>query len=77
MAKPMAVPALYAVVLAAVIIFLAVDTAGDQQRLTSALGVVVLVFLGFVISKHPARVVWRHVVWGLLLQLLFGIAILR
>lgn len=43
----------------------------------SGLGVAVIVLLGFIFSKHPSRVVWRHVVWGLALQFVFGLLILR
>ena len=37
----------------------------------------VFVTVMFVISKHPGRVVWRHVFWGIGLQYLFGFLILR
>ena len=46
-------------------------------RLVSAGGIIVIVTFGFVFSKSRRRVVWRHVIWGLSLQFLFGLLILR
>ncbi len=43
----------------------------------SAFGLVVLVLFGWVFSSHPSKVVWRHVAWGLVLQFIFGLIILR
>ena len=50
---------------------------GDRRRLVSFFGLVVFVALMFIISKHPGRIVWRHVFWGIGLQYLFGFLILR
>ena len=44
-------------VLVAAATFLLVDAAGEPRRLLSALGVLVLLLLGFVFSRHPGRVV--------------------
>ena len=44
---------------AAVSIFLLVDTREEPRRLVSALGVLVLVLLGFLFSRHPAQVLYR------------------
>ena len=63
--------------LLALAIFILVDTAEDPSRLVSAAGILVLVLLGFIFSKHPGYVVWRHVVWGLGLQFILGLLILR
>ena len=65
------------VFLLALAIFILVDTAEDPSRLVSAAGILVLVLLGFIFSKHPGYVVWRHVVWGLGLQFILGLLILR
>ena len=46
-------------------------------RLVSAGGIVVIVTFGFVFSKARRRIVWRHVIWGLSLQFIFGLIILR
>jgi len=67
----------YGVVLTIFLIFIFADTAEDPRRLVSAFGILVLVGLGFICSKHPGYVVWRHVVWGLGLQFVFGLLILR
>merc|ERR1711971_565277 len=64
-------------VVAAIAIFIFVDTASEPERLVSAFGLLVILPLGFVFSRHPGRVVWRHVVWGVTLQFLFGLLILR
>ena len=65
------------VFLLALAVFILVDTAEDPSRLVSAAGILVLVLLGLIFSKHPGYVVWRHVVWGLGLQFILGLLILR
>ena len=65
------------VFLLALAIFILVDTADDPSRLVSAAGILVLVLLGLIFSKHPGYIVWRHVLWGLGLQFSFGLLILR
>ena len=62
---------------AAIAIFIFADTASEPERLISAFGLLVILGLGFVFSRHPGRVVWRHVVWGVTLQFIFGLLILR
>lgn len=64
-------------VVVAIAIFIFVDTASEPERLVSAFGLLVILTLGFVFSRHPGRVVWRHVVWGVTLQFIFGLLILR
>ena len=68
---------IYAVILAAFILFLVVDTAGNRNRMISALGIFVIIFSGMILSKHPSRIRWRHVFWGLGLQFFFGVLVLR
>lgn len=63
--------------LLALAVFILVDTADDPSRLVSAAGILVLVLLGLVFSKHPGYVVWRPVLWGLGLQFILGLLILR
>ena len=60
-------------------IFIIHDTSvtGEYRRLVSYLGIWVIVLLGFLFSAHPGHVVWRHVLWGLGLQFLMGLLILR
>ena len=65
------------VVLAAFATFLIIDTKNDRQRLISAGGLVVIIFLGTIFSTSWRHIVWRQVVWGLSLQFIFGLLILR
>jgi len=65
------------IVLAAFATFLIIDTKNDRQRLISAGGLVVIIFLGTVFSTSWRHIVWRQVVWGLSLQFIFGLLILR
>ena len=60
-------------------IFIIYDTSvtGEHRRLVSYLGIWVIVLLGLLFSAHPGHVVWRHVLWGLGLQFLMGLLILR
>lgn len=63
--------------LLALIIFFLVDTAGERHRLISLIGLFLLLLFGFIFSKAPRKIVWRHVYWGLGLQFVFGLMILR
>lgn len=45
----------YSIVLIAIITFLIIDTADSRYRLISLLGVVVILALGWVFSKHPGQ----------------------
>ncbi|EZA61523.1 hypothetical protein DMN91_003553 [Ooceraea biroi] len=67
----------YLLVLVAIITFLIIDTADSRYRLISLLGVVVMLGLGWLFSKHPGQVNWRPVFWGLILQFTFGLITLR
>ena len=60
-------------------VFIIHDTSvtGDYRRLVSYLGIWLIVLLGLLFSAHPGHVVWRHVLWGLGLQFLMGLLILR
>lgn len=64
-------------VIAAIFIFLIIDTANDRQRLISAGGIVAIITFGAVFSKSRKDIIWRHVTWGLTLQFIFGLLILR
>jgi len=77
LSSPHASQGAYLTVIIGFAVFIFVDTADDPRRLVSAFGILVLIALGFVFSKHPGYVVWRHVVWGLGLQFVFGLLILR
>ena len=68
---------LYVIVIVAIVVFLAVDTTNDRRRLVSAGGVLGLVLIAFIFSKHRREINWRQVTWGLVLQFIFGLGILR
>ena len=65
------------VVLAGIVTFLIIDSRDEPERLMSALGVVILVLIGFIFSAHPAHIRWRSVFWGLGLEFTFGLLVLR
>jgi len=67
----------YGLLGAGVALFLALDTYGDRRRLMSVLGLAALIAFGFVFSAAPRAVVWRHVLWGLALQFILGLLLLR
>lgn len=67
----------YLVIIAALIVFLVIDTANERYRLVSFLGLIVFLLLGWIFSKHPSKVKWRHVTWGVALQFIFGLIVLR
>ncbi|XP_066975382.1 uncharacterized transporter HI_0519-like [Macrobrachium rosenbergii] len=67
----------YIGLLAAVGVFLYFDTKDDPQRLVSLFGVFVLLLFGFLFSTAPRKVRWRHVAWGMGLQFVLGLFILR
>ena len=64
-------------VLVSISIFLIIDTKHDRQRLVSAAGILAIILFGFIFSTNRKQIVWRHVVWGLSLQFIFGLLILR
>jgi pyrimidine nucleoside transport protein len=64
-------------VLAGLGVFLYFDTEGQPRRLVSAGGILVLLLVGLLISKHPGRVNWQQVIWGIGLQFIFALLILR
>lgn len=46
----------YLVIIAALIVFLVIDTANERYRLVSFLGLIVFLLLGWIFSKHPSKV---------------------
>lgn len=59
------------------IAFVVVDAWGNTRKLVSAAGIVLIVIIGLIVSKSPGRVKWRQVFWGIGLQFLFGLLIIR
>ncbi|XP_074052724.1 solute carrier family 28 member 3-like [Macrotis lagotis] len=61
-----------------VLCWLIFDTAKQgTQSLVSFAGLVFYVLLMLIFSKYPTRVFWRPVFWGIALQFVFGLLILR
>ncbi|XP_065648982.1 solute carrier family 28 member 3-like isoform X1 [Hydra vulgaris] len=60
-----------------VIFWISWDTAKQPERLISLAGLIVYLLIGFLFSKHRDQIKWRPVFWGLSLQFLFGLFILR
>ncbi|XP_043916260.1 solute carrier family 28 member 3 [Protopterus annectens] len=64
--------------IAAIVLWLSFDTAKQgSNQLISFGGLVMYILLMFLLSKHPTKVSWRAVFWGIGLQFIFGIIILR
>ncbi|KAM7018109.1 solute carrier family 28 member 3-like [Tautogolabrus adspersus] len=67
-----------ALLLVAVVFWLALDTAQQGTRqLVSFFGLLLLIFLMLLFSKHPFRWSWQTLLCGVGLQLVFGLLILR
>ncbi|XP_041720660.2 solute carrier family 28 member 3 isoform X2 [Coregonus clupeaformis] len=68
----------FVLLLVAVVCWLVFDTAKQGTRqLVSFSGLVCFVMLMLVFSRNPFRVSWRTLLWGVALQFLFGLIILR
>ena len=67
----------YLAVAAAIAAFVVVDSLEQPERLMSGVGVISFLAFGFLFSAHPGHIHWRHVVWGVSLQFIFGLAVLR
>ncbi|XP_070514228.1 uncharacterized transporter YutK isoform X2 [Cardiocondyla obscurior] len=67
----------YVIILIAIITFLIIDTEDVRYRLISILGIIVMLGLGWIFSKHPGQIRWRPVIWGLILQFILGLITLR
>ncbi|XP_059115539.1 sodium/nucleoside cotransporter 2 isoform X2 [Peromyscus eremicus] len=59
------------------ILWLALDTAQRPEQLISFAGICMFILILFVCSKHHSAVCWRTVFWGLGLQFVFGILVIR
>ncbi|XP_059193504.1 solute carrier family 28 member 3-like [Centropristis striata] len=69
---------LYVLLLVAVVLWLALDTARRGTRqLVSFCGLLLLIFLMLLFSKHPFRWCWQTLLCGIGLQFVFGLLILR
>ncbi|XP_012622165.1 sodium/nucleoside cotransporter 2 [Microcebus murinus] len=63
--------------LVGLILWLALDTAQRPEQLISFAGICMFVLILFACSKHHRAVCWRTVFWGLGLQFVFGILVIR
>lgn len=70
-------PLVAGLVVAAFAVFLFFETADERDRLRSLLGIVGVLAIGLVISKHPTRVNWRPVFLGVTCQILLGLFTIR
>ncbi|NXF12713.1 S28A1 protein, partial [Smithornis capensis] len=68
---------LWVALLAGLIVWLALDTARNPKQLISLGGFCILVLFLFACSKHHSAVSWRAIFWGLGLEFLLGLFILR
>ncbi|KFU95850.1 Sodium/nucleoside cotransporter 2, partial [Chaetura pelagica] len=68
---------LWVALLGGLIIWLALDTSRNPEQLISLAGFCFLVLFLFACSKHHSAVSWRAVFWGLGLEFLFGLFVLR
>ncbi|XP_043328030.1 sodium/nucleoside cotransporter 2 isoform X2 [Cervus elaphus] len=59
------------------ILWLALDTAQRPEQLISFVGICMFIIILFACSKHHSAVSWRAVLWGLGLQFVFGILVIR
>lgn len=59
------------------ILWLALDTAQRPEQLISFAGICMFILILFLCSKHHSAVCWRTVFWGLGLQFVFGILVIR
>ncbi|XP_067027107.1 solute carrier family 28 member 3-like isoform X1 [Acropora muricata] len=58
-------------------VFFGLDTAKQPIRFISLAGLCCNILFSWIFSKHRRRVKWRPVQWGLALQFIFGLLILR
>uniref|UniRef100_A0A6Q2X7M9 Sodium/nucleoside cotransporter n=1 Tax=Esox lucius TaxID=8010 RepID=A0A6Q2X7M9_ESOLU len=69
---------IYVLLLVAVVCWLVFDTAKQGTRqLVSFSGLVSFILLMLVFSRNPFRVSWQTLLWGVALQFIFGLVILR
>ncbi|XP_045384264.1 sodium/nucleoside cotransporter 2 [Lemur catta] len=63
--------------LVGLILWLALDTAQRPEQLMSFAGICIFIIILFACSKHHRAVSWRTVFWGLGLQFVFGLFVIR
>ncbi|KAL5007130.1 hypothetical protein ScPMuIL_015936 [Solemya velum] len=69
---------LYAGVTIFIVVFIVVDVAIDHPwNLVSLSGIVIFTILTYIFSKDRSKVAWHTIFWGLALQFIFGLIIMR
>ncbi|XP_070538776.1 solute carrier family 28 member 3-like [Ptychodera flava] len=67
----------FIILILGLIVYLIYEARDYPPQLMSSVGACVFVLFGFICSKYPASIRWRSVFWGLGLQFLFALFILR
>lgn len=67
----------YMVLFSATAIYLAFDTKDNRNRLISISGLIVFLFIGYLFSNNRSKIKWRTVIWGIILQFVFGLITIR
>ncbi|TKR70710.1 hypothetical protein L596_022698 [Steinernema carpocapsae] len=68
---------LFAGIIGAFLTWVVIDSAGQRIRLMSVAGLVMYLILSILVSANPARIKWRPVIGGILLQFCVGLLVLR
>uniref|UniRef100_A0A914WR89 Sodium/nucleoside cotransporter n=1 Tax=Plectus sambesii TaxID=2011161 RepID=A0A914WR89_9BILA len=67
----------YIALCAAFVVFLMIITSGSWIRKVSIGGLLFYIIVSIFLSNNPSRIKWRPVVWGVLLQFVAGLLVLR
>lgn len=61
----------------AFVLFIVLGSGFQKQRLVSGLGLIVFTVIAYGLSWNRSAIVWRPVVWGFVLQVIFGLIVLK
>ncbi|KAJ8953708.1 hypothetical protein NQ314_007318 [Rhamnusium bicolor] len=67
----------YVSLLVATVAYLVFDTKDNRNRLIPISGLFIFLLIGFVISSNRSMINWRTVIWGIILQFVFGLLTIR
>ncbi|CAH1099493.1 unnamed protein product [Psylliodes chrysocephalus] len=67
----------YIVFLVVIVIYLVVDTSDNRHRLVPLSGLIVFLLIGYIVSNNKSEINWRTVIWGTILQFIFGLLTIR
>ena len=59
------------------IVYCTFITRGNHYRLVSGLGIICFIALGYILSSDKAAIDWNQVLWGLFLQFVLALIVLR